>query len=255
MDKKSFIEKYLPYAQQVEKKYGVPASVTLAQAAIESKWGASGLTQKANAFFGIKTTKSWTGDIYTAGTKEEDKNGNKYNTVAAFRKYSSPLESFLDYGNFLTTNKRYSEAFKAKDSYAFGAAIAKAGYATDSSYTKLLTDIMKQNNLTKYDGTYKTGDFNVQIPDSMLNNGGTVTEDVFGHDTDTGDEAYDREGALNPGATLPNELSEKFNEGVGNLVSGTLKTGTKILLIILVILIIVGAIFLAIKTGGGSANA
>lgn len=244
MDKQSFIQKYLPFAQQVEKKYNVPVSVTLAQAAIESRWGDSGLTQKANAFFGIKTTKSWGGQIYTAGTQEEE-NGKKYPTVAAFRKYASDFESFMDYGEFLTVNSRYAKAFKTTNSYDFGTEVAKAGYATDSSYTKLMHDIMRQNNLTQYDGSSAKVE-STDFPETNLNTGnkfldflgnlgGKVTDAVT--DDETGD--------------LDLDVSEKLEEKVDGFKKGT----TKVVVIVILVIVVIIAVFLAIKSGGGANNA
>lgn len=257
MDKKSFFEKYLPYAQLVEKKYSVPVSVTLAQAAIESSWGESGLTKKANGFFGIKANKGWDGQIYTSATKEEA-SGKTYTTVAAFRKYSSDLDSFLDYGNFLTSNSRYSNAFKTKNSYDFGSAVASAGYATSSSYTKMMHDIMRQNNLTQYDGTGGSlvGDF-VEGSDSGSGSS-TPGRDAFDNfEMNTGNKFLDFLGNL--GAKVTDSVTDDETGELDLDIDGkvqTLKTGfTKSIIILILVIVVILAVFLAIKSGGVTASA
>lgn len=145
-----FFETYTPYALKVQEKYGIPASVTLGQAAYESGWGRSRATTKANNYFGIKS-HNWGGPIYVSSTKEEDKSGRVYTTTAAFRKYGSAAESFDNYGEFLTVNPRYKNAFNQSDPYAFLKEVAKAGYGTDSTYYKDVSSIMNKYNLTRLD--------------------------------------------------------------------------------------------------------
>lgn len=58
-----FFAALTPAAQQLNKTTGIPASFTLAQAALESAWGESGLAKRANNLFGVKADRSWTGDV------------------------------------------------------------------------------------------------------------------------------------------------------------------------------------------------
>ena len=58
-----FINRYAPHAMEQQIKYGIPASVILAQMAIESSWGTSALARNDNNFFGIKKGSSWTGRV------------------------------------------------------------------------------------------------------------------------------------------------------------------------------------------------
>lgn len=122
-----FVEKYGRYAYENEKRTGVPALVTLAQAAIESGWGKSA---PGNMFFGVKADSSWTGARQYLWTTEFI-NGAYQKVQAWFRAYPSPLESFMDHGDFLRRNSRYKPAFQTNDPYAFAKAVANAGYATD----------------------------------------------------------------------------------------------------------------------------
>ncbi|CAM2913527.1 glycoside hydrolase family 73 protein [Erysipelothrix tonsillarum] len=232
----AYFEKHLPYAQAVEKKYGVPVSVTLAMSALESSWGSSGLTTKANNYFGIKNSSSWDGAIYTAGTKEEYTPGVITSVTAAFRKYNSDLDSFMDYGDFLTSNQRYSGAFKTDNSYDFVRAVADAGYATDKSYYDKVSSTMKANNLTQYDGSGKNidiGDIEVDTGNWFLDFAGNLGADAVDGLTD------DETGELSPDIPSPSEV-----------VGSVAKSGTRILFIVIIIVVLIVAVFFAIKSGG-----
>lgn len=148
-------------AQQGEREHGVPSSVTIAQAILESGWGESKLTKEANSFFGIKCFKRvspYQDGCYNIATKEYDAQGHSYGTSAWFRKYRTAERSVLDHGHFLRDNNRYAPAFKYinnPDRFAFE--IHKAGYATDPGYTSLLIALMRQYGLYRYDITPPSG--------------------------------------------------------------------------------------------------
>ena len=141
-----FLTLYFPFALQAQKKYGVPAQVILAQAALESGWGKSKLATEGNNFFGIKADGSWTGATITKQTREV-RNGKEVYEAAKFRKYATPLESFEDHSKFLLKNKRYNKAFDFKeDPKAFAAEVARAGYATDPKYTELIHKLIDSSS-------------------------------------------------------------------------------------------------------------
>lgn len=148
----AFFDKYKNYAMQTQILFGVPASITLAQAALESGWGESGLTKNANNFFGIKADSSWKGEKYLIGTKEYVNNG--YITIQSyFRKYNSPVDSFNDHAKFLLNNSRYKglfllDVYNYKD-WANG--LKTAGYATAPNYGTVLINMIQQYELFKYD--------------------------------------------------------------------------------------------------------
>ncbi|WP_324290612.1 glucosaminidase domain-containing protein [Arthrobacter sp. H14-L1] len=61
-----------------------------------------------------------------------------------FRVYPDPAAAFIAHGEFLRKNSRYAKAFlAAPDPYAFAAEVARAGYATDPSYERVLTGTMR----------------------------------------------------------------------------------------------------------------
>ena len=93
-------DKYVPYALQMERDTGIPAAIILGQAMLEGGAGLnSGLITKANNFFGIKG-KGMQEAIYMP-TKEQDKSGRVRWENAAFKKYKSPYDSFMDHAALL----------------------------------------------------------------------------------------------------------------------------------------------------------
>lgn len=143
-------------AQTGEKEYGVPTSVSIAQAILESNWAQSVLTKEGNAFFGIKCGDN--NGPYAIGclkktTAECDMTGACHDEIASFRAYSTPADSFRDHGSFLASNKRYTNAFAyTKDADQFTREIATAGYATDPDYAAKIIALMQQYNLYQYNG-------------------------------------------------------------------------------------------------------
>jgi Mannosyl-glycoprotein endo-beta-N-acetylglucosaminidase len=151
-----FIAAAVPGAQLGWRQYGVPPSVTIAQAILESGWGRSKLASVDRNYFGIKCFGGVFGKLangchlYT--TQECTKAGVCFTTTATFRTYSKMANSFRDHGSFLNVNSRYRPAFVyTRDANRFIWAVWKAGYATDPNYYTKVTGIMAANGLHKYD--------------------------------------------------------------------------------------------------------
>jgi LysM repeat protein len=131
---------------------GVPASVTIAQAILESYWGSSRLATDARNYFGIKAQPQGG----TAGSISynvwEVIGGRNVVQNQAFRAYNSVADSFVDHGLFFLQNSRYAGAMAVKvDARKFAAAIGRAGYATDPAYANKLIGLMDRYNLYRYD--------------------------------------------------------------------------------------------------------
>lgn len=142
-----FARLFGPVARENMKKTGVPASVTLAQAVLETGWGGSSIGDAKN-LFGIKGTGP-AGSIKVP--TKEFVNGRMVTVQGSFRKYHSWQESFEDHGKLLQ-NSRYGYALKYKtDPNRYAQEIHKAGYATDPNYSSKLISIMKSNNFYQYD--------------------------------------------------------------------------------------------------------
>ena len=144
----AYIAKYKDIALAHEKKYGIPASITLAQGILESGAGKSLLTLKANNHFGIKTGSNWEGGIYLAWDDEVNK--------SRFRKYSSAKESFEDHAIVLK-GSRYNSLFSKSvyDYRAWAYGLQKAGYATASNYAKALIGYIDAYKLYSINGGVK----------------------------------------------------------------------------------------------------
>jgi flagellar protein FlgJ len=146
----------VPGAQLGWRQYGVPPSVTIAQAILESGWGRSGLASAHKNYFGIKCQSGKFGTLangcYTYRTNECTKAGNCFSTTGSFRTYATMAHSFRDHGNFLRVNSRYKPAFQyTRDANKFIWGVWKAGYATDPKYYTKVTGIMASYQLYQYD--------------------------------------------------------------------------------------------------------
>ncbi|WP_305784259.1 sporangiospore maturation cell wall hydrolase GsmA [Symbioplanes lichenis] len=151
-----FIKAAVPGAQRGWREYGVPASVTIAQAILESGWGRSGLSTADKNYFGIKCQGTSYGKLangcHVYNTTECTKAGNCFAMADAFRTYETMAHSFRDHGSFLRVNPRYAPAFKyTKDANKFIWNVWKAGYATDPNYYTKVTGLMASWNLYQYD--------------------------------------------------------------------------------------------------------
>lgn len=140
-----FIAQIGPPAQESAKTTRIPASFTVAEAALESGWGAHcpGMN-----LFGIKADVSWHGAI-TQQITHEVVQGKTVQITANFRAYPSWLASIEDHAQFLLTNPRYKPAFSCTDGKAFAMAVAAAGYATDPLYASKIISIIDAHALTK----------------------------------------------------------------------------------------------------------
>lgn len=143
MTTQQFISKYKWDAIYQHIRYGIPASITLAQGILESNSGNSKLATDANNFFGIKAYSNPDSlPVYYA---------NDDLLHEPFRKYVTPLDSFVDHSKFLLTNPRYLTTLKTGNYVDFAIELKKAGYATSPAYSANLVKIIENYNLTKYD--------------------------------------------------------------------------------------------------------
>ena len=127
-------------------EYGIPASITLAQACLESGNGTGRLAREANNHFGIKCHSDWKGQTirHTDDAKNE-----------CFRKYKNPEDSFKDHADFLRYWGRYAFLFELPpyDYKGWAQGLKKAGYATNPQYAELLIKIIEDYKLYQYDNT------------------------------------------------------------------------------------------------------
>ena len=144
ISREEYIAMYAELAVSEMIRSGIPASITLAQACLESGNGNSLLSVKSNNHFGIKCKSSWRGKkVY-----HDDDARNE-----CFRHYNSVLESFIDHTDFLMNNTRYGELFNLKltDYKGWARGLKKAGYATNPHYANELIKIIEDHKLYLYD--------------------------------------------------------------------------------------------------------
>lgn len=142
-----YAQQYADFAMEQMRRYGIPASVTLAQGILESSNGQSRLAQRENNHFGIKATPSWLAEGGKYGLYSDDKPNEK------FCSYDNVGDSYEHHSRFLKENSRYAKCFTlSPDDYkGWTQGIAQAGYATGGKYAESLQKIIEQNGLQQYD--------------------------------------------------------------------------------------------------------
>lgn len=146
-EQQAFIDKLLPQAQKEAKRAGIPASLTLAQAIIESDWGRSILATKGYNFFGIKG--DYLGNSITKNTGEFI-GGQAIRVDAAFRSYPDLITGLQDHSNFLRRS-HYHKVWYQTDYVRACMEVADAGYATSPTYSSTLINCIKAYQLYRYD--------------------------------------------------------------------------------------------------------
>jgi flagellar rod assembly protein/muramidase FlgJ len=146
----AFIAAISPPARALAATSKIPASFTVAQAALESGWATSQLAQRYYNLFGVKADPSWTGLTVLLPTTEYV-NGAPITVQAKWRVYPNWLASITDRAQFLLTNPRYQPAFAYTCGINFAQAVAAAGYATDPNYAAKIISIIRSHNLSALD--------------------------------------------------------------------------------------------------------
>lgn len=138
-----YINQYKDIAIEQMQRWGIPASITLAQGLFESGAGQSRLAVKGNNHFGIKCN-GWDGrKIY----QDDDTDGE------CFRAYESVYQSYEDHSRFLANGKRYASLFnyETTDYRAWAKGLKAAGYATNPQYANKLIELIQLYKLYQYD--------------------------------------------------------------------------------------------------------
>ena len=206
----AYIESYKNVAKDNMVRTGIPASITLGQAILESGAGTGPLSVQANNHFGIKCHQEWTGPSIQY-TDDEEKE--------CFRKYEQPSESFKDHSYFLTSRPRYAELFEfGKDDYkswAYG--LKAAGYATDSKYPDKLIGLIEKYQLSRFDAEVLGKDYVPVVSNKQV----AYNDDVQKYTVIKGDSLY--------------SISKKFNISIddlkkkNNLSDNTISLGQSII--------------------------
>ena len=141
-----FIKKYSEAAMRQQRKYGIPASVILAQMAYESSWGNSNLAQAGCNYFGIKCSRNWLAQGLPYSLHDDDRPNEK------FCSFSSP-EASMEYHSRLLMGKNYWRCWKYSptDFHNWLVAIKASGYATAKDYVRKCESIILKHKLYLYD--------------------------------------------------------------------------------------------------------
>ncbi|HFA52249.1 MAG TPA: LysM peptidoglycan-binding domain-containing protein [Bacteroidetes bacterium] len=150
----NYIEKYKKIAIKEMDRAGIPASIKLAQALLESNAGRSTLAKKANNHFGIKCGSNWKGRTFHREDDDYDEFGNLQKSC--FRRYRRAKDSFIAHSEFLRDPKkanRYGFLFRldGTDYKRWARGLKRAGYATSATYDKKLINLIKTYKLYEYD--------------------------------------------------------------------------------------------------------
>ena len=139
-----YIAKYSELAVRHMQRYGIPASITLAQGLLESDAGRSSLATECNNHFGIKCHSDWRGKTMLS----DDDRRNE-----CFRCYNSAADSFEDHSLFLVNGSRYRNLFSlgSKDYEGWARGLKAAGYATSPDYADRLIGLIERYGLDRYD--------------------------------------------------------------------------------------------------------
>lgn len=144
----AYVNVYGEMAKEEMTEFGIPASVKLAQAILESNSGTSTLAKRSNNHFGIKCHLAWTGDtiVKTDDTLNE-----------CFRSYTNVEGSYRDHSLFLKSRARYASLFNLKitDYRSWCKGLKASGYATYPWYAEELIEIIEKNELYLFDSAEK----------------------------------------------------------------------------------------------------
>lgn len=144
ISREEYINRYKSIAMAHQQRYGIPASITMAQGILESDCGNSHLAKGSNNHFGIKCKAHWKGRTFTHTDDAPDE---------CFRAYDSVEESYEDHAIFLDSSPRYDSLFlfSPTDYRSWARALKGAGYATAPDYAIRLVQLIENNKLQLLD--------------------------------------------------------------------------------------------------------
>jgi flagellar protein FlgJ len=150
-DPASFVRELWPHAERVARRLDVAPEGIVAQAALETGWGAhvieGGDGGSSHNLFGIKAGGDWDGDSVSRSTLEYA-DGIAQRRVDQFRAYGDISATFDDYTRLIEGDQRYSEVRgKGQDVAGFATALQEAGYATDPLYAAKIVRVLHSETM------------------------------------------------------------------------------------------------------------
>jgi flagellum-specific peptidoglycan hydrolase FlgJ len=154
-----FLERFVPASLGLQERTGLPASVVLAQAILESDWGRSELARRHHNYFGIKAPRRasvWTHDRPSPSAvarypTTEFRHGRPRREKAGFAHYESIEECLQDYAGILSRRRYAAARAVTGNPPAFARALQRCGYATDPRYAHKLLILARRYRLDQYD--------------------------------------------------------------------------------------------------------
>ncbi len=143
-DSETYIKRFAPLAIAEMRKFGIPASVILAQGLLESNAGNSSLAQRANNHFGIKCFSRHCKKGHCMNFSDDTHKD-------FFLKYHNAWSSYRAHSEFLHKSARYRHLFKSKQYNAWAIGLERAGYATDPKYAEKLIGVIHRYSLNQFD--------------------------------------------------------------------------------------------------------
>jgi flagellum-specific peptidoglycan hydrolase FlgJ len=207
----NYIFRYKDVAMNNMKNYGIPASIILAQAILESGAGMGDLSLSANNHFGIKCHSDWTGE----SVRHDDDSSQE-----CFRKYNQPEESFRDHALFLGKS-RYANLFLLPkgDYESWAKGLKSAGYATDPKYPDKLISYIIRYNLSQYDNLV-LGKKDQFVPKEPAKQNPIAVTDTTLYEVQKGDTFYSISKKLN--------LTVEYIKCINDFETDSLSIGQKI---------------------------
>jgi flagellum-specific peptidoglycan hydrolase FlgJ len=141
----NYVKRFAEVARSEMKKYGIPASITLAQGLIESNAGDSRLSKENNNHFGMKCFSNKCKKGHCSNFTDDSHKD-------FFRKYETAWESYRAHSIMLGGDRyKHLKKLKKSDYKGWARGLKKAGYATDKNYAKKLIHIIEEMELYQYD--------------------------------------------------------------------------------------------------------
>ncbi len=159
----AYVERYSAIAISEMQDHGIPASIKLGQALLESNYGTSVLAQRSQNHFGLKCKDYWEGKKYYHEDDDFDTNGKLIKSC--FRSYDQVEDSYRDHSDFLLHSPTYKTLFEIDktDYRAWAKGLKACGYATDPTYPEKLIRIIERYGLTRYDRYTQSHDAQVVL--------------------------------------------------------------------------------------------
>lgn len=209
-----YAEKFKEIAIREMERAGIPASIKLAQAILESNAGQSDLARRANNHFGIKCGNDWDGKTYYK--KDDDYDDKGVLVESCFRSYKNPEMSFIAHSEFLRDPRkqyRYGFLFRLDptDYRSWAEGLRSAGYATSANYSRQLIDIIERYELNRYDAFTTT---EVIAGEDVIIEGPPDAAVVPGTIFENNDVRY----VLSKADETPEEISARTGERLSNIL-------------------------------------